>query len=115
MAESVTAIVGTAPDQACDQLELAIRDGQASLSAREVDLLTQRFGLFGAPPRSLADIGATCGLSPRAVQRQVTAALNRLNIESEMQQRLRVERRSRMPGRSRQRPDAAPRDVAGPV
>lgn len=47
-------------------------------SLRERDVLTQRLGLDGAPPRSLTDVAAKAGMSRAEIRRVESRALQRL-------------------------------------
>jgi RNA polymerase primary sigma factor len=55
-----------------------MRDLLATLTAREADVLRMRFGLEGKTERTLAEIGASFGLTRERIRQIETQALRKL-------------------------------------
>ena len=68
------------PDAAAEShaLAVAVRTALAGLTPRDRAILAARYGLDGAPPRTLQEIGHRLGLTRQAVQQAEARALARL-------------------------------------
>lgn len=61
-----------------EELQLAIKDGLQSLDLREQQIVIQRFGLFGADIKTLAEIGQKEGISRERIRQLESRAIRKL-------------------------------------
>ena len=84
---SLNDILGTDPDEIVDNLDLKFRiralyhSVQHSLTEREKEIITQRYGLFGQEPKTQREIASSMGISRSYVSRIEKKALEKLKTD----------------------------------
>ena len=84
---SLNDILGTDPDEIVDNLDLKFRiralyhSVQHSLTEREKEIITKRYGLFGKEPKTQREIASSMGISRSYVSRIEKKALEKLKTD----------------------------------